>query len=68
MHILYISEIYECLFVLSVYIHYQLFMFVFICIYTNIGPILDSEDICVFFGAHFWGKRHLYTHTPYTSK
>ena len=66
---LYISEIYESLFVLSVYIHYQLFMLVFICFYTNIGPILDSsEDICVFFGAHFWGKRHLCTHTPYTSK
>ena len=36
MHMLYISEIYECLFVLSD-IHFQLFMFVFICIYTNKG-------------------------------
>ena len=47
-----------CIYSLSI-----MYVCIYLYLFTNIGPTLDSEDICVFFGAHFLEKRHLHSHS-----
>ena len=39
--------------------------FIYLYLFTNAWPILDSEDIDALFGAHFFRKKGiLFSHTP----